>query len=63
MQNKDYVDRWRNKVGNKKRKSKYNELRDLGIHYKQASIMRYWSDDRIQQWLIDNDIEVVDSNG
>lgn len=60
MNNKDYVDRWRNRTGNRKRKSKYNELRNKGVDYKQASIMRYWSDERIELWFIDR--EVVDKD-
>lgn len=63
MKNSDYVNSWRIRKGNSKRKSIYSSLRDLGVEYKQAMIMRYWSIDRINQWLISHDFEVVDING
>ena len=63
MNNSDYVNNWRIKKGNKKRKSLYTKLRDLDIEYKQAMIMRFWSIDRINEWLLKHGYEVVDING
>jgi len=60
MKNSDYVNNWRVRIGNDKRKSIYNILRDLDVEYKQAMKMRYWSIDRIKIWLKDHNYKVVD---
>lgn len=51
MSNKEKVDSWRKRKGNKKRKSNYQLLISLGIHWEQAGVMRFWSDERIEQYL------------
>lgn len=57
--NKMYTDNWRKTKGNKRRKFLYNALLEIGLEWKDAIKMRYWSVERINEWLKENGYDKV----
>lgn len=58
--NKEFTNRWRQRIGNSKRKNNYAMIRKYGVPVSDAKKMRFWSSERIFDWLLEYGYRVDD---